>query len=84
MRKREGKSQVGRPRRRWKDNTEVDAKGVNWMAWTRVNFSEDRHMWRAAVNTVWNLLFPWNSWKFLTRWGTVGLSRRALLESVER
>jgi len=30
MRKREGKSQVGRPMRRRKDNTEVDVKEVDW------------------------------------------------------
>jgi len=72
MRRCERKSEVGRPIRRWKDNTEVDVKGVDWRAWTRVNFPQDRNIWRAALNTVRNLLFPLNSWKFLTRWGTVG------------
>jgi len=84
MRRRERKSEVGRPMRRWKDSTEVDVKGVDWRAWTRVNFPQVRDMWRAGVNTVRSRLFPLNSWKFLTRWGTVELSRRALLESVER
>ena len=30
--------------RMWKDNTEVDVKGVDWRVWTRVNFPQDRDM----------------------------------------
>jgi hypothetical protein len=77
MRKRERNSQLGKPVCRWEDNTGVDVKEMSGRDWKRVNFLLDRYKWRAAVNTIRKLPFPWNSWKFLTSWGTVGLSRRA-------
>jgi hypothetical protein len=54
----EGKRPLGRPRRRWEDNIEMDVRetgidGANWiwLAWDRVQ-------WRACVNTVINLWVP--------------------------
>jgi hypothetical protein len=31
---REGKRPLGRPRRRWEDNIEMDLQGVGWGTWT--------------------------------------------------
>jgi hypothetical protein len=54
----EGKRQVGRPRRRWKDNIKLDLRemGIDVAKWIRM--AQDRVQWRAFVNTVMNLRVP--------------------------
>ena len=53
----EEKRPLGRPRRRWEDNTKVDIQEVggdgDWM-----EFAQDRDRWRALVNTVMNFRVP--------------------------
>jgi hypothetical protein len=54
----EGKSPLGRPRRRWKDNFKLDLRkiridGANW-----IQLAQDRIHWRALVNTAMNLRVP--------------------------
>ena len=54
----EGKSPLGRPRRRWGDNIKMDLQevgcgGMNW-----VELAQDRDRWRALVSTVMNLWVP--------------------------
>jgi hypothetical protein len=54
----EGKRSLGRPRRRWDDNTkaelqEVGCEGMDW-----IELAEGRHRWRALVNAVMNLRVP--------------------------
>jgi hypothetical protein len=49
---------LGRPRRRWEDNIEMDLReigfgDVNWIHW-----AQDRDRWQALVNTVMNLRVP--------------------------
>ena len=34
MGKPEGRSSLGRPRRRWENNTNIDIREVGWSAWT--------------------------------------------------
>ena len=51
----EGKSTLGRPRRRWEDNIKMDLQEVvggceDWM-----ELAQDRDRWRALVSTVMNL-----------------------------
>jgi hypothetical protein len=51
----EGKRSVGRPRRRWEDNfemelREVSLEGVDW-----VHLTQDKGLWCALVKTVLNL-----------------------------
>jgi hypothetical protein len=54
----EGKRSLGRPRRRWEDNINLNLRelgidGVNW-----IQLAQDRVQWRAFVNTVMNLRVP--------------------------
>ena len=54
----EGKSPLGRLRRRWEDNTKMDfqevgCEGIDW-----IELAVDREMWRAFVNAVMNLRVP--------------------------
>jgi transposase len=54
----EGKSPLGRPRRRWEDNIKMDLReigidGANW-----IQLPQDRVRWRACVTTVMNLRVP--------------------------
>jgi len=58
MGKPEGKRLLGRPRRRWEDNINMDLQevgpvGIDWM-----ELAQDRDRWRALVNAVMNLRVP--------------------------
>jgi len=54
----EGKRPLGRPRRRWEDNIKMDLQkmGCGGMDW--IELAQDKHRWRALVNTVMNLRVP--------------------------
>jgi hypothetical protein len=54
----EGKRSLGRPRRRWEDNINMDLgeTGIDGANWIRL--VQDRVQWRAFVNTVMNLRVP--------------------------
>jgi hypothetical protein len=51
----EGKRPLGRPRREWEDNIQLDLQevGCGVMDWKEL--AQDREMWRALVNAVMNL-----------------------------
>ena len=53
-----GKRPLGRPRRRWEDNTGMDLEetGVNAGNW--VDSAQDRDYWRSLVNAALNLWVP--------------------------
>jgi hypothetical protein len=51
----EGKRQIGRPRRRWEDNIEIDVKEVGWRGMDWIDLAEDRERWLALVNVAMNL-----------------------------
>jgi hypothetical protein len=54
----EGRRPLGRPRRRWIDNIQIDHLeiGLNVVDW--IGLAQDRYRWRALVNSVMNLLAP--------------------------
>jgi hypothetical protein len=49
---------LGRPRRGWEDNIELDLReiGIDGANWIRL--VQDRVQWRACVSTVMNLRVP--------------------------
>jgi hypothetical protein len=56
--KSEGKSPLGRTRRRWVDNIRMDLGEVGWGDVDWIGLAKDRNRWRAVVNSVLNLWVP--------------------------
>jgi hypothetical protein len=54
----EGRSPLGRPRRRCLDNTRMDVVEVGWGHMDWIGLAQDRDSWRALVNSVLKLLVP--------------------------
>jgi hypothetical protein len=61
----EGKRQLGRPRRRWEDNIEIDLRDTIRGGVDLIHLAQDLTHLRAVVNTVMNLRIPKNFGKFL-------------------
>jgi hypothetical protein len=54
----EGKRPLGRPRRRWEDNINMDVREMGFGDVDWIHLAQDRDRWRAVVNTVMNLRVP--------------------------
>ena len=54
----EGRSPLGRPRRRWEDNIKMDLQEVGYGGLDWVELAQDRDRWRALVSTVMNFGVP--------------------------
>jgi len=54
----EGKRPVGRPRRRWDDNINMDLQEVGCGGMDWIELAQDRDRWQALVNAVMNLRVP--------------------------
>jgi len=54
----EGKRPLGRPRRRWEDNINVDLQEVGCYGMDWIDLAQDRNGWRALVNAIMNLRVP--------------------------
>jgi hypothetical protein len=54
----EGRRPLGRPRRRWEDNTKMDLREIGFRDVDWIHWAQDRDRWRALVNTVMNLRVP--------------------------
>jgi hypothetical protein len=54
----DGKSPLGRPRRKWVDNIIMDLREIGWDGMDWIDPTQDRDQWRAPVNAVMNLLVP--------------------------
>jgi len=53
----QGKRLLGRPRRRWEDNIEIDLQKSGWgMDW--IDLAQDRDSWRTLVNAAMNIRVP--------------------------
>jgi hypothetical protein len=55
VRKPVGKRPLRRPRRRWKDNINVDLQEVECVGMNGSDLAQNRDKWRALVNSVMNL-----------------------------
>ena len=58
VRKPEGRTPLGRPRRTWVDNIKMDLQevGCGYMDW--IGLAQDRDRWRTRVSAVMNLRVP--------------------------
>jgi hypothetical protein len=54
----EGKTPLGRPRRRRVDNIKMDLLEIGWGGVDWIGLSRDRDKWRALVNAVMKLRVP--------------------------
>jgi hypothetical protein len=54
----EGKSPLGRPRRRWVNGVNIDLREIGWGGMDWIDLAQDRDQRRAFVNTVMNLRVP--------------------------
>ena len=84
IRRPEGKTPLGRPRRRWEDNIKMDLQEVGGGRGDWMELAQDRGRWRALVSAVMNLPVPSNVGNFLTSCRPVSFSRRTLLHGVSK
>jgi hypothetical protein len=54
----EGKTPLGRPRRRWVVNIKIDLREIGWDGVDWIDLAQDRDQWLALVKTVINLRVP--------------------------
>jgi len=58
VRKRQGKMPLGRPRRRWEDNINMNLQKVGYGVMDWIELAQEREGWRALVNAVMNFRVP--------------------------
>jgi hypothetical protein len=54
----EGRNPLGRPRRRWVDNIQMDLRKIEWDRIGWVDLAKDKDQWRALVNRVMYFRVP--------------------------
>ena len=54
----EGKRPLGKPRRRWEDNTNMDLREVGCRGMDWIDLAQNRDRWCALVNVIMNLRVP--------------------------
>jgi hypothetical protein len=59
----DGRSPLGRTRSRWVDNNKMKFVEMCWCGLNWICLTQDRYKWRAIVNAVMNLQFPWKCWE---------------------
>jgi hypothetical protein len=62
----EGKKQLGRTRRRCEDNIKINIREIEWGGTDWIHLTHNMDQWRAVVNTVMNIRFPYNFEKLLS------------------
>jgi hypothetical protein len=55
VRKPEGKRPLGKPRRKWEDNTKKDVREIRWDDMEWIDLAQDKVQWRALVDTALSL-----------------------------
>jgi hypothetical protein len=60
----EGKSPLGRPKRKWQDHIMMDLREVAWQVVDWIYLAQNREQWRALLNTVMNLRIPYKAGNF--------------------
>jgi len=55
LRKLERKRPLGRPRRSWEDNININLKDIGLVGMGWINLAQERNKWRAVLNTAMNL-----------------------------
>jgi hypothetical protein len=68
-----GKRPLGRPRRRWEGNIEIDLQELGGEVMEWIELVHDRDRWQTLVNAVINLRAPYNAGNFLTSKKTCSL-----------
>jgi hypothetical protein len=58
LRTSEGKRQLERTRRRWKNNIKMDLQEVRWGGIDGIDLEQNRDRWRSLVNAVTKLRIP--------------------------
>jgi hypothetical protein len=53
----DGMRPLGKPRRRWEDNSRMHDREIGWRGVNWNHLAQDRDQWRAVVNTIRNLRF---------------------------
>jgi hypothetical protein len=51
----EGNRQLGRPRRKWENNIEMDLRKIGCGGMDETELIQDRNQWKVLVNKVMNL-----------------------------
>jgi hypothetical protein len=54
----EGKKPLGRRRRKWDDNIEMDLREIRWGGMDWIDVAQDKGICRAIVNTAMNIQVP--------------------------
>jgi hypothetical protein len=75
---------LGRPRRRWVDNTciRIDLSEVGWGVADLIGLAKDRDRWKVLVNVVMNFRDPQTAGKLSSGLTSRGLSSSAQLHRV--
>jgi hypothetical protein len=80
----EGKKPLGRSRRRWVDNIEMDLVEIGWSGVDWIGLAQDRDSYRGLANVVVNLRVPKNTRKVSSGCATGGLSSNVQLHRVSK
>jgi hypothetical protein len=78
----EGKRPLGRLRRRWVDNINVDLIVIGWDGMDWIDLAQDRDQWMGLIYKVMNFRVSVNFGKFSSSCTTGVFSRRAQLHGV--
>jgi hypothetical protein len=72
-----GKGPLGRPKRRWVDNIDMDVLGIGWGDVDWIGVVQNKNKWRALVTAVMHPRLLRNAGKLSSVYTTGGLSSSA-------